>query len=73
MTLRSLLLLALSTLASTRAAPNHVVYSRAVDAHSGPLYSGMTSNNHSCVLTPKIESCSSEADHNLVDSCCVET
>jgi ribonuclease T2 len=42
-------------------------------AVSAQLYPGQSKNNHSCVLVPDYRSCSPEANHLTVDSCCVET
>lgn len=39
---------------------------------SAQLY-GQSNENHTCVLVPDYQSCSSKANPLTVDSCCVET
>jgi ribonuclease T2 len=40
---------------------------------SAALYSGESKLNHTCALVPDYLSCSANANHTTVDSCCVET
>ena len=50
-----------------------IVTAASAGAVSAQLYPGQSKNNHSCVLVPDYRSCSPEANHLTVDSCCVET